>query len=157
MRAPVIPVSNPAWSYLINFYASLRFACFSSGRVLALLSVDLGGPPQCLNSGPGLEPGVNRGLGSLFCGYASNPPNSVPFFVVSGRFPLVHLKTQYCPAEHLLWGYPSAFYDTGSPSLFWSLASSRAGGILTWFRQTCPLKFLRRLAMFIVSSLSSRT
>ena len=27
--------------------------------------VDLGGPSLCLNSGPGSEPGVNEGLGSL--------------------------------------------------------------------------------------------
>ena len=42
--------------------------CFAPqlGRgVLTLPSLTLGGPSLCLNSGPGLEPGVNGGLGSL--------------------------------------------------------------------------------------------
>ena len=41
-----------------------------------------GGPSQCLNFGPGSEPGVNRGLGSLFLGYARDLLFFLFFFVV---------------------------------------------------------------------------
>ena len=47
--------------YLVNL------ACFSSwGGIFSLSQLTSGGPCQCLNSGPSSEPGVSKGLGSLF-------------------------------------------------------------------------------------------
>ena len=72
-------VCNLGTTFSINFHVSFAFVVlvliFSLplGWVIFTLSVDLGGgPSQCLNFGPGSEPGVNRELGSLFLGYASD-------------------------------------------------------------------------------------
>ena len=60
-------------AYSINLYASFAFPCFIFWvGSFPPSSLTLGEPPRCLNSGPGSEPAVNRGLGTLFLGYASN-------------------------------------------------------------------------------------
>ena len=103
-----------------------------------------GGPPQCLNSGPGSEPGVNRGLGSLFWGMLVIYLIFLSFLrCVLGLFPLIRLKATHCPGQYLFWGHSSAFYYTGRPSLCWPLTPSRSSGIPTWFSQLRPLAFLR--------------
>ena len=106
------------------------------GWVVFPLSVDLGGDAQCLNSGPSSEPGVNRGLGSLFWGML------VIYFIFSFLFrcvldllPLNRLKVTNCP------GHSSALYHTGSPYFSWPLASSGSRSIATWFRRPRPLAF----------------
>ena len=74
---------------------------FSLGGIFALAQLTSGGPPQCLNSGPSSEPGVNKGLGSLF------PLSGVCFSLLSfpahyilGKLFLVCRKTQYGPAAN---------------------------------------------------------
>ena len=71
---------NLCTTFSINLYSSFAFLCFCFILFSFFLWVGSfsrspltkGGPPQCLNSGPGSEPGGNRGLGFLFWGYASN-------------------------------------------------------------------------------------
>lgn len=50
----------------IYFYLLLTANSVSVGGLNTLPSLNLGGPPQHLISGPGYEPGVNEGLASLF-------------------------------------------------------------------------------------------
>ena len=143
---------NLCTTFSINLYVSFAFLCFCSVFSFFLWvgsfspsPLTSGGPPQCLNSGPGSEPGVNRGLGSLFFGgmlviYLI----FLSFFrCVLGLFPFIRLKATHCPGQYLFWGHSSAFYYTGSPSLCWPLASSGSSGIPTWFSRPRPLAFLR--------------
>ena len=57
---------NRISSFLFCFSFFLWVGSFSPSPLTSA------GPPQCLNSEPGSEPGVNRGLCSLFWGYASD-------------------------------------------------------------------------------------
>ena len=121
------------------------FFCFSFFLWVGSFSpspLTSGGPPQCLNSGPGSEPGVNRGLGSLFWGYASNL-SYFPFLFSLCFRPVPRLKDTHCSGQYLFWGHSSAFYYTGSPSLCWPLASSGSSGIPTSSSRPRPLAFLR--------------
>ena len=126
------------------FFALVLLFFLPLGWVIFPLSVDLGGPPQCLNFGPSLEPGVNRGLGSLFWGYGSDLfyfpfPFSLCFRPVS-----LHSPQGYAlPRAVSFLGHSSAFYHTGIPSLCWPLASSGSSGIPTWFSRPRTLAFLR--------------
>lgn len=54
--------------FVSNIFHLFVYAClfFVLGRDLTLAQLTSGGPSQCLNSGPSSEPGVNKGLGSLF-------------------------------------------------------------------------------------------
>ena len=91
---------------------SLFLFCFSFFLWVGPFSPSLltsGGPSQCLNSGPGSEPGDNRGLGSLFL-YASDLLYfSFLFRCVLGLFPFIRLKAMLCPEQYLSWGHSSAF------------------------------------------------
>ena len=63
-----------------------------------------GGPPQCLNYGPGSEPGVNRGLGTVFWGYDSNLSYfRFLFSFCLGLFPFVRLKVTHCSGNIFLY------------------------------------------------------
>ena len=123
-----------------HFFVFVLFFFLPLGWVIFSLSVDLGGPPQCLNSGPGSEPGVNRGLGSLFWGYASNV-SYFPFLFSLCFRPVPRLKDTHC--QGLGWVIFSLSVDLGGPpqclnsgpgsepgvnrglgSLFWGYASN---------------------------------
>ena len=139
---------NLCTTFSIHLYVSFAFLCFlfcfsfflwvGSFSPSPLTSR---GPSQCLNPGPGSEPWVNRGLGSLFWGYASDLSYFFLFFrCVLGLSPFIRLKATLCPGQYLCWGHSVLHRE---PSLCWPLASSGPSGILTWFSRPRPLAFLR--------------
>ena len=106
------------------------FVCLflSWGGIFALARLTSGGPSQCLNFGPSSEPGVNKGLGSLFFPFLRVCFSlfSFPCRSALGISSLVRRETQYGPVAHLCRRRSSPLHFTGSPSLCWHLASCRA-------------------------------
>ena len=121
--------------YACVFFASrlglhlFHLLVFVLGWVISLSQLTLAGPPQS-------QFWTWFGAwGQQWVGFPVAPSGipftlfSFPFCSVLGTFSLVHFKTSHCPREHLCWGHSSAKYCTGSPSLCWPLASSRACGV----------------------------
>ena len=100
----------------------------SWGGIFALARLTSGVPSQCLNFGPISEPGVNKGLGSLFSTFLRVCFSffSFPCRSALGKLSLVRRETQNGPVAHLCRRRSSPLHFTGSPSLCWLLASYRA-------------------------------
>ena len=103
---------NLCTTFSINLYVSFALHCLCLvfflplGWVVFPLSVDLvRRPPQCLNSRPGLEPGIHKGLGALFWGYASDHLFfPFLFYCVLDLFPFIWLKARrtWSPTHHVV-------------------------------------------------------
>ena len=115
-----------------HFFVFVLFFLLPLGWVIFSLSVDLGGTSS-----------VSQ-FRTWFGAWGQQRVIFLSFFrCVLGLFPFIRLKATHCPGQYLFWGHSSAFYYTGSPSLFWPLASPGSSGIPTWFSRPRPLAFLR--------------
>ena len=164
----VIPFYDLLNIFVCFIRISLSWFCFSFSLWVGSFSpspLTSGGPSQCLNFGPSSEPGFNRGLGSLFWGYASDLfyfsfPFSLCFRPVPPHSPQGYALPR---AVSFPGGIPLRSITQGAPPFVGplpppDLVASRPGLVdRALLRLYDPSNFRSGLAIFMASPTFGRT